>query len=168
MGQRLVGVGHGQQIVQAAPIHPGPAEVIGHQRGFDAIDEHAQAFEVAPVERVHGADRQRDTVKGDFIVPPYRLEHAERTAPGIHEVLGHHLEPVHGRPLPEHRVVVLGAQTDAPAQPGPGQGGRPTRGRGGEGHLSSAVSRPPLILRHFSFSSLIQPFPAHSFSPAHE
>lgn len=57
-----------QQIVEAATIDTDPAQVVGHQRRLDVIDQEPQAPQVIAVQRVGGADRKRHAVQGDGVI----------------------------------------------------------------------------------------------------
>jgi hypothetical protein len=116
--RRLAGERKRQEVVAVVAGDRGPAEVVGHDRRIDAIGQNPEPPQVAGVQRIRGADRERDAVERDRIVAPDALQHRQRTAARHHEVLGDRLEERDVRPRLDDRVEVLLPEADSAARQG--------------------------------------------------
>jgi hypothetical protein len=61
--QRRLAAGQRQEVVQAHARDPRPAQVVGDPGGLDAPGQRVDRVEQRGVERVAGADVERDTMK---------------------------------------------------------------------------------------------------------
>ena len=123
--ERLLGVRHRQQIVRVDAVGGAPAEVVGDPGRLDVARERGQLRQVALVERIGRADRQRHAVQHHRVVAADRLQHAARVAARDHEVLGDHLEPADVRLGFDDVAVVLAPQTQAASEVGEHVGSTP-------------------------------------------
>ena len=114
--ERLLGVGHGQEVVQVHPMDAGPAEMIGDPFGLNALGEGLQSAQIVHVEWSGRGDRQRNAVHDDRIALADPIQHVERLAAFDHVVLGNDLEPVDGRLAVEDLLVMLRPKTQAKTQ----------------------------------------------------
>src|SRR5205807_160203 len=106
-----------QEIVSVLAADSGPAEMIRDPSGPDSFSELLQPAQIFEVQRVLGADRQRDAVHDDRIAFADAIEHVERPPTGDHEIFRNDLEPVDSRPILEHVAVVLPPQPDPATEP---------------------------------------------------
>src|SRR5579872_5244926 len=109
--QRLAIVGHWQQVMQINAAESRPAQVVGEPRGVQSTDQSTEASQVALVERVRTADRQRDSVGHHAVGRPQGFKVRRLDATLGEEVLADDLEPTHGGPCSENRARV------GPAEP---------------------------------------------------
>ena len=118
VGQRLLGEGHGQEVVRVVPPEGAPAEVVRDPGRLHRLRERPDVIEVLDVQRVHRADGQGYAVEHQRPVPAHGLQNRPGTSTDVQEVLGDDLEPVGPPALLEQVGEVLGAQADAVAEEG--------------------------------------------------
>src|SRR6185436_18950995 len=95
-----------------------PAEVIRDPARARALRERLELLQVAAVERVGASHRERDAVQRHREALDDLVEHEERPAARVHEVLGKHLEPVERGLARQDLSEVYGAQPDAGSEVG--------------------------------------------------
>jgi hypothetical protein len=108
VAERLLGVGHRQEVVRVLPGPSREAQVIGHPAGARPVAQRAELGEVGAVERVSRADRERDPVHHDRVPLGDGVEEVERLPRRVHVVLAQDLEPGDGGMLREDVRVVHG------------------------------------------------------------
>ena len=146
MGEGLFGERQRPEVVRVTAAVTAPAEVVGNDRGLDAIDQCAQRRKIGPVERVGGPDGKRNSVQRDRHLAPHFFEDRDGPAPRSEIVLADRLHPV-DRWLPgEHRAEMAGAKPDAMPQVGSWEAHAETGRRhevAGQGLLTSSSPKPP-------------------------
>jgi hypothetical protein len=189
--ERLLGVGERPEVVDVMAAVPSPAQVIGHERRLDSVDEPPQVREVPLVDGLGRPDRQRDTVEDHGQIAAHLLQHRIRPPAEPEIVFARGLDPVDAGTFREPAAEVLGSQADAMPQRRTRDGHQARRvGDGGAGpsllHIGFICSTLPPFSRHSfsvssaklfplqafwplqSFLALLQlPFPLQSFTPTH-
>src|SRR5882724_10586454 len=176
--ERLLGVRQREQVVRVVTANAAPAEVIGHPRGCDAIDERTQRVEVPVAQRIGRAERQGHPVQDHRTARARSLEHGQRPAAVDHEVLRDRLEPVHPRRAIEHPREMRRSQPDAVPQIGnaechwvyfhrveAGSPDDPASYPGTKRLYFSAITLPPAFLHSSALLMSTNPLPLHSFLP---
>jgi hypothetical protein len=141
--QRLLGEGQRQQVIGMDAAHRAPAQVVGHQRGFQHVDELVQAREVRLAQGIDGADRQAHAVQAQRMALARELQEVQRLAAPAEVVLAVGLDEAHGRTRFDELDIVPGPQADAGT---PRQGSQGLVHRHLLGHSNSR--QPPAALRH--------------------
>jgi hypothetical protein len=173
VGERLVGIGQRQQVVQVETVDTRPAQVVRDPGGLDARGERRQLAQVLAIERVAAANRERHAVQRDRMGCADALEVMQRTAARDEIILGDRLEPVDAWSPRQDRRVMVGPESEAKAE-GMLHGQRRDPGRNASvrsaGSTRTLRGQPPvsfsilaLATSHSDLLSSRKPWPLHSF-----
>jgi hypothetical protein len=109
--QRLLGIGQRQQVVHVLPAQAGEAEMVRDPHRLHPADQRLEIVEVAAVERVDRADRERHAMQRHRIVAADAVEPVHGAAARHHVVLRQRLEPAHPPGAGGDLFVMLGPQS---------------------------------------------------------
>ena len=83
MTQRLIGVGHGQQIMRVEACDARPAQMIGHPARVNPLAQRLELLQVLKIDGVRAAHRERHAMQHYRIALRHLIQHVQRTAAGI-------------------------------------------------------------------------------------
>ena len=117
-GERVAGIGQGQEIVEERALMGRPGQVLGNQRRLEPPRDRREPLQMRLVERSGRADRQADAVQRQRVKLADGVEAAMRRAARAHVVFRVDLEKPKLRPGFDDRLEMLGLESDADARRG--------------------------------------------------
>src|SRR6266850_3980922 len=87
--------------------------MVGDPQWLDSVDQRLEIIEIAAIEGIDRADRQRYAVQRHRIIAPEGVEPVKRPAARHHVVLRQRLEPAHPSGAGSDLLVVFGPKPQA-------------------------------------------------------